>query len=1186
MQPILTLVALIATISINLNLVTAQAAQERTYRFQDRNYNGPGSNVRLSGSGRANSQLPPIVDASEASEATSSRIAPSEIRVQKDLGASILNSSPLNRQYLTERERRLKERESSQIKSQGQATSRRDHPANRKSSVYKAPASKNRGLYQTYQPGHAAQQSQRQDKVRHYVPIPKNVIPLEQPLVQRQRINSQYRAQNNRAQDNRAQDNRAQGNLRFAPRPTAGSFTFQRDHYRRKGEVPPIVQQDVEEPRRRVIQLRSNPTKSVAETVRKREPADVEPAAPIEPAPFIEEPAELSQTQEPIVEPFPQERKAPSVPVDNSIDDNWFTPPEVESKLVETPELPPAPSEIEVVEEKNQWVEPEFQTEEAELPQQEFVEAPPEPAFVEAPSAPAFEAPPQQEVVEASPFKAPASVEAPPEQEVVEASPFKAPSSFGSAQPPTDAVEMVEAAEVPEEPAFSPFQATVKAPETIEPELPVAPEAKVQQNVVANEFTPKKKVKRKFEELFSSPLPMQESASKRDPFVAKEKPPIILKSQSPPPVRTVETPKVSNPVAANYMEKEAKPASLWWLYLLPLIPLLLIGWYLLRGMFADKESPNQSVYQHPTQLKEPVNEPVSRQYSEGIESLESMEIDIPAARSNTAVIGPVENEIETTDAQFFPIASETETALPATTASHELKILHEEEIEVLDDFEDSADFSDFEDSAEFEGFADFEDLEDVEGVGDIGASDVDRFESVENFDLDEPIYELNKECCSSQLQESCCLSDSETEPEKQEPEKQCEVSEFDQSLNVKTDSETSGSESFSDSGKLIPLMPVVTPPVARDKPSVNEVKNSGPKTSATTKMTAVQAKPDVQASAECSDAESCSHETKPTETCSVVQTSAGSNQKFVDEESEELKLAPVDSTSCDVKGKGSSDLRSADQKPGSSKSSSATTGQYSGKKKLDDLTRIRGIDADVASRLRNGGIDTFTKLSNAGPALLKQILKSGGSKFQFINPVQWPAQAELAAKGDWKGLKRWQTYHRELPSFKPNQNSSASADEIRRNTSVVESTTTRDLGRQATSTKQSVRPKSQPTTAKKPVAKTSKSSTSGKDDLTSISGVGAATQRYLNKKGIFSFAQVAAMKDDQLKEIFVDGGNRFQLLNTETWAQQAKEILESMGQQTQSAKKSQPSSQGTPSITNIVNLDNGGLNSTGQPFTS
>ena len=162
----------------------------------------------------------------------------------------------------------------------------------------------------------------------------------------------------------------------------------------------------------------------------------------------------MSQTQEPIVEPFPQERKAPSVPVDNSIDDNWFTPPEVESKLVETPELPPATSEIEVVEEKNQWVEPEFQTEEAELPQQEFVEAPPEPAFVEAPSAPAFEAPPQQEVVEASPFKAPASVEAPPEQEVVEASPFKAPSSFGSAQPPTDAVEMVEAAEVPEEPCL------------------------------------------------------------------------------------------------------------------------------------------------------------------------------------------------------------------------------------------------------------------------------------------------------------------------------------------------------------------------------------------------------------------------------------------------------------------------------------------------------------------------------------------------------------------------------------------------------------------------------------------------------------------------------------------------------------------------------------------------------------
>jgi predicted flap endonuclease-1-like 5' DNA nuclease len=76
--------------------------------------------------------------------------------------------------------------------------------------------------------------------------------------------------------------------------------------------------------------------------------------------------------------------------------------------------------------------------------------------------------------------------------------------------------------------------------------------------------------------------------------------------------------------------------------------------------------------------------------------------------------------------------------------------------------------------------------------------------------------------------------------------------------------------------------------------------------------------------------------------------------------------------------------------------------------KPDDLTKIEGIGPKIASLLKADGIETFEKLSKSSEKTLKAILVKAGSRFQIHNPSTWAAQAKIAAKGDWKALKKMQ----------------------------------------------------------------------------------------------------------------------------------------------------------------------------------
>ena len=73
----------------------------------------------------------------------------------------------------------------------------------------------------------------------------------------------------------------------------------------------------------------------------------------------------------------------------------------------------------------------------------------------------------------------------------------------------------------------------------------------------------------------------------------------------------------------------------------------------------------------------------------------------------------------------------------------------------------------------------------------------------------------------------------------------------------------------------------------------------------------------------------------------------------------------------------------------------------------DDLKRIEGIGPKIQSVLADANIATFTQLAAANVADLERIVREeAGIRVAF--PDTWPAQAKLAADGDWDALAQLQ----------------------------------------------------------------------------------------------------------------------------------------------------------------------------------
>ena len=165
----------------------------------------------------------------------------------------------------------------------------------------------------------------------------------------------------------------------------------------------------------------------------------------------------------------------------------------------------------------------------------------------------------------------------------------------------------------------------------------------------------------------------------------------------------------------------------------------------------------------------------------------------------------------------------------------------------------------------------------------------------------------------------------------------------------------------------------------------------------------------------------------------------------------------------------------------------------SGSQWADDLTRIRGIGSNLASALRDAGIQSFQQLKQAKTSFLQKLASETGSN--SVDPSTWSKQAEFAAKGDWSGLDRWNS---------KNQSEAGEATASKRRTST--------------------------------------GTTSESDDLTRINGIGPATQRFLQSQGVTRFEQIALMTGRDLLDM-LESEARFKLVEPDAWPRRAKEIL-------------------------------------------
>ncbi|MFK7810449.1 MAG: carbohydrate-binding module family 20 domain-containing protein [Saprospiraceae bacterium] len=78
------------------------------------------------------------------------------------------------------------------------------------------------------------------------------------------------------------------------------------------------------------------------------------------------------------------------------------------------------------------------------------------------------------------------------------------------------------------------------------------------------------------------------------------------------------------------------------------------------------------------------------------------------------------------------------------------------------------------------------------------------------------------------------------------------------------------------------------------------------------------------------------------------------------------------------------------------------------KAKKDNLKKVEGIGPKIEKMFNEAGITTFSILSKTKVTALKAILKAAGPRYTMHNPTSWPAQAKMAANGDWDKLSKWQ----------------------------------------------------------------------------------------------------------------------------------------------------------------------------------
>lgn len=157
--------------------------------------------------------------------------------------------------------------------------------------------------------------------------------------------------------------------------------------------------------------------------------------------------------------------------------------------------------------------------------------------------------------------------------------------------------------------------------------------------------------------------------------------------------------------------------------------------------------------------------------------------------------------------------------------------------------------------------------------------------------------------------------------------------------------------------------------------------------------------------------------------------------------------------------------------------------------RIDDLTKISGINSEIQKKLKNKGINTYIDLRDIDHEILKDTLDFSKKSSNLKEIETWPHQASLAAKGEWTKLYDYQSFIQRAKVASQN----------------VQLTNNKDSS----------------------------------DDLKKIEGIGPKIEKILNNKGIYTFKELRETESDTLKSHIVNDDSRFEKNDTDSWPHQA-----------------------------------------------
>ncbi len=227
----------------------------------------------------------------------------------------------------------------------------------------------------------------------------------------------------------------------------------------------------------------------------------------------------------------------------------------------------------------------------------------------------------------------------------------------------------------------------------------------------------------------------------------------------------------------------------------------------------------------------------------------------------------------------------------------------------------------------------------------------------------------------------------------------------------------------------------------------------------------------------------------------------------------------------------------------------------------DDLTIIEGVGPKLAELFYSYGINKFSDLASTDPSQLRQIM---ATDFASHDPSTWPDQAQMAATGDWDGLRAWQD---QLQGGRPvgpqddlsliegigpkiaeilNANGISSFTELSgRHPHEISAI----LGPEFAAHDPATWPQQATLAAAgqwdqlrawQDELDGGRVVAGGTDDLTLIEGIGPAIAELLTNAGITTWTQLAATSVEQIQELLSQSGGQMAAHDPSTWPQQAQ----------------------------------------------